>query len=35
MEELKREISAVSMPVMDPVYGADGALVRIWKGVRV
>jgi hypothetical protein len=35
IEELEREISEVAMPGMDPVYGADGALVRIWKGVKV
>jgi uncharacterized protein YjlB len=34
MEDLKREISEVGMPEQDPVYGADGPLVRIWKEVE-
>jgi uncharacterized protein YjlB len=32
---LEREISEVKIPEMDPVYGVEGALVRIWKGVQV
>jgi uncharacterized protein YjlB len=33
MEELKNEIRGVEVPEEDPVYGVDGPLVRIWRGV--
>ncbi|KAH8730025.1 hypothetical protein GQ44DRAFT_473261 [Phaeosphaeriaceae sp. PMI808] len=31
LEDLKNEIAHVAMPDADPVYGADGPLVRIWR----
>jgi uncharacterized protein YjlB len=31
IDELKSEIARVGIPAKDPVYGADGPLVRIWK----
>jgi uncharacterized protein YjlB len=35
LDDLRNEIANVGMPEMDPVYGVDGPLVKIWKDASI